>query len=349
MNFKERDINSSSTILDALKQMDVIEKKLLIVLKNHQFLGLLSIGDVQRAIIKSTDLNTPIESIIRQNIRYADESMSIKEIKNLMLYYRMELCPVIDENRHLKEVYFWEDLFENTSIKYSTFNLPVVIMAGGYGTRLKPTTNVIPKPLIPLKGKTMLEEIFDRFHRHGCNNFYISVNYKSDLIEYYLNTLNLPFRTNCFLEEKPLGTAGSLHLLKGQITETFFVSNCDILIEDDYSNILDYHRSNKNEITLVAAMKHFPISYGTLETGVDGQLIELKEKPELILKINSGMYILEPHLIEEIPENEFFHITHLIEKIMKRKGKVGVFPISEKSWIDMGTFSEYLKFLQNEQ
>jgi NDP-sugar pyrophosphorylase family protein len=189
----------------------------------------------------------------------------------------------------------------------------------------------------------MLEEIFERFGNHGCNEFYISINYKAELIEYYIKNQNLSYHLKFFKEKNPLGTGGSLALLKGKIFQTFFVSNCDILIEQDYSEILDYHRKNNNEITIVAALKYYPIPYGTIETGENGQLIELREKPEYTLKINSGMYILEPQLLNEIPENTYFHITNLIENILKRNGKVGVYPVSEKSWKDMGEWSEYYK------
>jgi dTDP-glucose pyrophosphorylase len=344
MEYRGRNIDSKSSILSAMKQMDKLDKKLLLVQKDNSFLGLISIGDIQRAIINDLNLETQIIHILRHNIRYATENTSFEEIRKMMLEYRMELCPVLDKNRNLIQLYFWEDVFGDEKLKFEQFNLPVVIMAGGLGTRLKPLTNVLPKPLIPIGNKTMLEEIFERFNRHGCTKFHISVNYKAELIEFYLKSLNLPFKTECFIEDKPLGTAGSLHLLKGKINETFFVSNCDIIIEDDYSNILKYHRAQNNEITLVAAIKNFPISYGTLETGDNGQLIALKEKPELTFKINSGMYILEPHLIDEIPENIFFHITHLVEKILKRKGKVGVFPVSDKSWKDIGESHLLAKF-----
>ncbi|WP_040670243.1 nucleotidyltransferase family protein [Nitritalea halalkaliphila] len=336
MKYKNRFIESSATLLDCLKKMDQLDKKLLLVFEKELFIGLVSIGDIQRAIIKNQSLDSPVKSVLRGSIRYANTSMSIEEIREMMIQHRMEMLPVLDKDKNLVEVYFWEDIFRENEQEFDSFNIPVVIMAGGFGTRLRPLTNVLPKPLIPIGEKTMLEEIFDRFHRHGCTQFYISVNYKAELINFYLQSLNLPYSTDCFLEEKPLGTAGSLHLLKGKINETFFVSNCDIIIEDDYANILKYHQENKNEITLVAALKHFPIAYGTLETGVDGELLELKEKPELTFKINSGMYVLEPHLIDEIPENEFFHITHLIERVKQRGGKVGVFPVSEKSWKDIG-------------
>jgi dTDP-glucose pyrophosphorylase len=347
MNFRERNIDSTTSLLNALKLMDKLDRKLLLVFNVKNFLGVISIGDIQRAIIRNKSLDTVVGDVLRSNYRYASKEMKFDEIRNLMIQYRMEMCPVISEKGELIDLHYWEDIFENNKPQVNSFNIPVVIMAGGFGTRLKPLTNVLPKPLIPIGDKTMLEEIFDRFNRHGCNKFYISVNYKADLINFYLESLNLPFSTECFIEDKPLGTGGSLHLLKDRIKETFFVSNCDIIIEDDYSNMLDYHRENKNEITLIAALKHFPIAYGTLETGEDGQLLSLQEKPELTFKINSGLYILEPHLINEIPENEFYHITHLIEKVMKRKGKVGVFPVSEKSWKDIGNWEDISQYLVN--
>jgi NDP-sugar pyrophosphorylase family protein len=172
----------------------------------------------------------------------------------------------------------------------------------------------------------------------------LSVNYKAETIKHYFNQLKKnEYKVAYFQEEKPLGTAGSLFLIKDKIKSTFFVSNCDIIINADYIEILKYHRENKNELTIVSALKHYPIPYGTIETKEDGVLIELKEKPELTFQINSGMYILEPHLLNEIPENDFFHITQLIENIQRRNGKVGVFPVSEGSWKDIGDWSEYLK------
>jgi dTDP-glucose pyrophosphorylase len=337
-------IQKESSILNALKKMDTIRKKLLMVFNGNEFIGLLSIGDIQRAIINNINLNSSIENILRREIILAKEDDSIDTIREKMIPIRAEYMPVINNNNKITKVFFWEDLFDERKPKpLKTFRLPVIIMAGGFGTRLKPLTNVLPKPLIPINEKTIIEHIFDRFYEHGCNEFYISVNYKAELIEYYLTEQHLPYKLTYFKEEKPMGTAGSLSLLKGMINETFFVSNCDIIIEQDYSEILDYHAKANNEITVVAALKTYNIPYGTIKSGVNGKLTELVEKPELTFKINSGMYLLEPNLIDEIPENEFFHITHLIEKVKKRGGRVGVFPVSEKSWRDIGEWEEYLK------
>ncbi|MEM9822976.1 MAG: sugar phosphate nucleotidyltransferase, partial [Bacteroidota bacterium] len=146
--------------------------------------------------------------------------------------------------------------------------------------------------------------------------------------------------------DKPLGTAGSLHLLNDQISSTFFVSNCDILIDQDYTEILSYHRENKNEITLVSVIKNFKIPYGTIEAGKGGLVKSLKEKPTFTFYVNAGMYILEPHLLAEIPKDQFFHITDLIDKVMAREGRVGLFPVNDGAWSDIGEWDKYKNTLK---
>ena len=218
-------------------------------------------------------------------------------------------------------------------------------MAGGKGTRLKPITNVIPKPLIPVGDKTILEEIMNQFEGIGCQKFYMSVNYKSDMMRFYLDQLEHHYDIDFFEETKPLGTIGSVSLLKGKINTPFFVSNCDIIIDQDYRDVYEYHQNNHNDLTIVTAVKSFRIPYGVIETGEDGLMTGLQEKPEQTYMINTGVYILNPELIDEIPEGEFFHITHLMEKIKVRGGRVGCFPVSEHSWKDMGEWPEYLKMI----
>lgn len=346
---QEIQIDSFSSIITALKQMDAVGKKLLIVTKDSLYFGLLSVGDIQRAIIKGGCMDNSIATIMRDNVRIGTVHDDVTALKKSMLERKSEFMPIIDDDKKIVDVIFWDDLFDEKprSVK-SNLNLPVIIMAGGQGTRLRPLTNVLPKPLIPIGEQTMMEDIMDRFVDCGCNRFYVSVNYKADTIKRYFDNLNKPqYQISYFQEDKPLGTAGSLHLLNGQIDSTFFVSNCDIIIDDDYAEILKYHRENKNEITMVAAIKNMAIPYGTLETKENGLLSDIKEKPNYTFKINTGMYILEPHLIKEIPVNTFYHITYLIEKLMKEGRRVGVYPINEGSWIDVGNWDEYLKQFVN--
>lgn len=340
-------ITPEVSLMSALKRMDELKRKLLIVAEADMFVGVLSIGDIQRAIIKQTDLSSEVKNVLRTIITVAKSTDSLHSIKAQMHEFRMECMPVVDENNKLVKIIDWEDVFgTEREEEREKLNMPVVVMAGGEGTRLRPLTNVIPKPLIPVGEKTMLETIVESFTKHGCSDFHVSVNYKSDLIKYYIKEnpvegANFSF----FVEPKPLGTAGSLHLLKDQINVPFFVTNCDILVDQDYAEIYKYHKENKNELTVVAALKHISIPYGTLETGKNGILESITEKPELTYLINSGLYILEPHLLEEIPTNEFYHITTLINKLISEKRRVGVFPVSEKSWRDIGEWKEYFKFI----
>lgn len=345
---KEISIEKSTSIIAALKQMDKNKSKLLLVLNQGLFYSLLSIGDIQRAIIANVPMEEEVSKILRPEVRVAKHTDDKDRIKAQMLERRNDFMPIVDNERQVVDVIFWSDLFETKREKLNPeLNLPVIIMAGGKGSRLSPLTNILPKPLIPIGDQTILEDIMDRFTDVGCHDFYLSVNYKADVIIQYLDNLNnQKYNISFFKEEKPLGTAGSLHLLKDKINTTFFVTNCDIIIDEDYSEILNYHRLSGNEITVVAAIKNYTIPYGILETGKSGRLKSIQEKPDITFKINTGMYILEPQIITEIPENEFFHITQLIDKLIRDDRRVGVFPIKEGSWTDIGSWNEYLKLIR---
>lgn len=345
---KELFIDDKAPIIAALQQMDRIKRKLLIVTKEDKYHSLLSIGDIQRAIIANISTAAPVEHILRHEVKVAAVTDNKEEIKKSIKERRNEYMPVVSPSGEVVDVVFWEDLFRKDERKIpKILNMPVVIMAGGQGMRLRPLTNVFPKPLLPIGGQTIIEDIMDNFVAYGCTNFFLSVNYKAAFIKLYFESISgNNYQIEYFEEPKPLGTAGSLRLLKDKITSTFFVSNCDIIVEDDYAEVLKYHRENKNEITMVAAVKKINIPYGTLETKEDGLLALLQEKPDVTFKINTGFYILEPHLLDEIPDNEFYHITTLIGKLLNENRKVGVFPVSEGSWTDVGTWDEYLKIIR---
>ncbi len=344
---KNRITSPASSLLDAMKLMDVQKVKILFVFWDEKFEGILTIGDIQRAIIQGVSLISPVACILDINKIYGYIKDSEEHIKEQMYRLRAECMPILDDDGRLVDVLFWKDVFGDATKPHKLdINLPVVIMAGGMGTRLKPLTNVIPKPLIPIGEKTILEEIMDQFEGIGCDTFYMSVNYKFDIMKFYLDQLDHKYNISFFKEDKPLGTIGSVSLLKGKINTPFFVSNCDIIIDQDYRDVYDYHKANQNDITIVTAVKSFKIPYGVVETGNNGIMIGLTEKPENTYMINTGVYLLQPELIDEIPEGEFFHITQLMEKVKNRGGKVGCFPVSEKSWTDMGDWNEYLKLIR---
>lgn len=343
---QSRTIQSNVSVLNAMKKMDEERVKMLFIYENDKFISILTIGNIQRAIIKGIDMSTAVGDMVERDKIYASTKDSKETIRKMMSKFRAECMPILDDDNNLVDVLFWDEMFADVRIPdREKIELPVVIMAGGKGTRLKPITNVIPKPLIPVGDKTILEEIMDQFEGIGTKKFYMSVNYKADIMEYYLSRLEHKYDIEFFLEDKPLGTIGSVSLLKGKITTPFFVSNCDIIIDQDYRDVYDYHKENKNDITIVTAVKSIRIPYGVMETGEDGLMQSLKEKPELNYQVNTGVYILNPELIDEIPEGEFFHITHLMEKVKARGGRVGCFPVSENAWHDMGEWPEYLRMI----
>ena len=343
-DIRNRIISSETSIIKSLRRMDSEKTKILFVFNDEKFDGLLTIGDVQRAILKSIDLTQPVSAILDQNKIYASNKEIIDSIKEKMERLRAECMPVLDESGNLVEVYFWKDFFGKKNDKES-LSIPVIIMAGK-GTRLAPLTNIYPKPLIPIGEKTIIETIMDKFVDYNCHDFYLSVNYKADTIKNYFDFIkNSDYNVSYFQEEKPMGTAGSLVLLKDKIHSTFFVSNCDILINEDYAQILNYHKQNKNELTVIAAIKTLSIPYGTIITGENGLLESIEEKPTLSFQINTGLYILEPTVFDLIP-NDFFHITHLMEALKENGRRVGVYPISQNDYQDMGNWDEYLKMVR---
>jgi hypothetical protein len=341
--FAELLISESTSLMNTMRKMDEIGRKLLIVVEGSRFISLISLGDIQRAIIKNIDLNSPISVIRREASVFGSLENTTDEIRLMMIRIRAEFIPIIDPQSKIVRVYFWNDFFDKDSIRtIEILTNNVVIMAGGLGTRVKPLTNVIPKPLLPVNGRSFLEEIINRFACYSIKDFHISVNYKADLIKFYINSLNLPYNIDFFSEETPRGTIGGISGLNGRFKEPFFVSNCDILIDADYSEIVNFHTNNKFDITLVAAVLSNKSEYGTLTTGETGELISLEEKPQINYKINTGMYLIEPNLIDLIPKEGLFHVTDLIELVRNGGGRVGVFPVSEGSWRDYGTLNAYI-------
>lgn len=339
-------ISADLTLIAALKKMDEVKTKRLFVFNADKFDCILTMGDIQRAIIRNVALSSSIAGILDRGKIYAKEGDSIERIKEVMFRENIDCMPILNNEGEIVDVLFWADVFQKSADDArEKIDLPVVIMAGGKGTRLKPITNVIPKPLVPVGDKTILEVIMDQFEGIGCHKFYMSVNYKADMMKYYLSQLDHKYDIEFFMEDKPLGTIGSVSLLKGKITTPFFVSNCDSINEQDYRDVWDYHVHNHNDMTVVTLVKSFKIPYGVIETGEDGLMLNLKEKPEHTYMVNSGVYILNPQLIDEIPEGEMFHITHLMDKVKSRGGRVGCFPVSEESWHDMGEWPEYLKMI----
>ncbi len=332
-------ISPEQTIKHVLRHMDTVgEKTMFVVDKETRLLGTVTDGDIRRWILKGKSLLVAVSNVMNSAPLSLKENYEQEIAKAIMVNKKVECLPVINSDKNVVAAVWWVDLFKNKQKTLKSLNTPVVIMAGGEGARLHPFTKIIPKPLMPIGDKPVIEVIINRFFDYGCNDFYLSLNYKSNIIKAYFNDTDHKYKINYILETKPLGTAGSLYLLKKHIKKTFFVSNCDILIEANYADILKFHKQKKNKITLVSSMKNFTIPYGVCEIEKGGILNNIREKPEYDFLVNTGMYVLEKSVINDVPKNQFYNITDLINDYLGRGEKVGVYPVSDKSWLDMGQF-----------
>lgn len=338
--------SKSGTIKDALKLISKTgEKCLIIVDENRSLLGTLSDGDLRKAILKGSTIRDNVESVYQKSPtflvqgEYSDEQAKIIFLKN-----KFDLIPVIDREGIVVDVLLWGKLFSNgKKTKRQKLDVPVVIMAGGKGTRLEPFTKVLPKPLVPIHEKPVIEHIIERFTDVGVREFVLTVNYKAQIMKAFFDELSPDYSVEFLEEKKPLGTAGSLKFLGEKFNGPFFVTNCDIIIESDYSSIYEFHINNNYDITLVASTKEYIIPYGTCELNGDGHLSHINEKPKFDFLVNTGLYILNHDVLNLIPENKLYHITHLIEDAQKSGKRIGVYPIDDDAWIDVGQWAEYKK------
>ena len=214
-------------------------------------------------------------------------------------------------------------------------------MAGGKGTRLEPFTNVLPKPLIPINEKTVIEHIIEKFLKNNISNFIITLNYKSKILKAFFDEIKPKFNVSFIDEPKPLGTAGGLSLLTGKIKKPFLVTNCDTIININTDDLLNFHNTNKNALTLVASAKEFVIPYGTCKLNTKGYLQNILEKPKFDYLVSIGLYVINPNLTKLIPKNKAFDMIDLIQLAKRKKKQIGVYPIDDESWIDVGQWSEY--------
>ncbi|MBI9033199.1 MAG: nucleotidyltransferase family protein [Bacteroidales bacterium] len=337
-------IQPSYSIKRTIEELDLAASKVLFVVDDQEYLiGAVSDGDIRRAILKGISLEKPVCEIMNENPISFYEDYSLETVKETLLQHKIEAVPIVDKRNRVVEILFWDEIFKEKGTNYSQIDLPVVIMAGGKGTRLDPFTRILPKPLIPIGEKTIIEVIMDEFVKYGMKDFYISINHKGRMIKAYFKDQESDYNLQYIYEDKPLGTAGALRALHGKIDTPFFVSNCDIIIKDDYTKIYNFHKKEGFSLTLVGSMQHHTIPYGVCEIDISGALKKIDEKPEQDIIVNAGMYLLNPEVLKLIPPNEFFHITDLIEKLQENGYKIGVYPITEKSWIDIGQWEEYKK------
>ncbi|MBQ7284082.1 MAG: NTP transferase domain-containing protein [Oscillospiraceae bacterium] len=329
-------ISEEISVLDAMNQLETTGRQILIVAPELHLKGVVTDADIRRHIIHGGSLDDKISKVVNYSPKYLSIAQK-NEATEYMVKKSISALPLLDNEGRIVEIAFYD---ENTVKVDKSLDLPVVIMAGGLGTRLYPYTKILPKPLIPVGEKPIIEHIIDRFHSFGCSQFDLVVNHKKHMIKAYFNELCKEYNVDFVEEEVFLGTGGGLSLLKGKIDTPFFLTNCDVLIDADYNDIYKFHKQQGNIITVVCAFKHVTIPYGVFTLNEDGEIKDITEKPTMNFLTNTGMYIVDKRVIDELEDNKKCGFPDIIEKYRSLGEKVGVYPVSENSWMDMGQLEE---------
>ncbi len=338
-------IQASISLKQALQILNETAEKILFVVDDQtKLLGTVTDGDVRRGIIRGLEFEAEIENIMNRNfisIRY-DSNDIMAKARQLMVEKKLESIPILDEDGKIADLIFWIDILgekQKTGPRKRHTN-PVVIMAGGKGTRMDPFTRILPKPLIPIGDKPVIELIMEKFNECGFSKFIYTLNYKKEYLKLYLKENRFQYDIEWVEEDDFLGTAGGLSLLKNKIAETFFLTNCDSLLSADFEDILKWHYEHKAAMTIVGCHNEVNIPFGVLQLS-NGRVDRILEKPVHHVIINTGVYVMEPDVLSLIPDEKHMNMNELIDTLAK-EGKIAVYPIYD-GWLDVGQWDEYIK------
>ena len=332
-------IDESVDIRSAVEQLERVRCKVVYVIEQGKLVASISDGDIRRYVLHEGDVNLSIKHIANYNPTFLNRYEKEK-IDEIFLKTEVYSVPIINYNREVIEIIFRDG--RRVKRKYS-LECPVVMMAGGKGTRLYPYTKILPKALIPVGEVPIAERIFNNFSDFGCRKYLMIINHKKDMIQAYFEGIKEKYVLEYVCEEKPMGTGGGLCLLKGQIQQDFFLVNCDIIIDADYNEIYHYHKKEENYITIVAAKYRHVVPYGVIKYDNKQSYMGISEKPELNYLISTGMYIVSNDLIESMPDNKEISFPDLIELYKKRGKRIGVYVVEESAYMDMGQLEELEK------
>jgi dTDP-glucose pyrophosphorylase len=337
-NIENIKLQINSTIKQALEIIDKAAMQIaLIVDENDKLLGTLTDGDIRRGLLKGLDLNSSIKSIVFKTPTIAKISDDKKDILKIALSKKLHQIPIVDENGKIIGIQEIEEL-----IKPKEKTNKVILMVGGLGTRLRPLTDNIPKPMLKVGNKPILQTIIEKFAEYGYTNIVLCVNYKSHIIEDYFGD-GSEFGVNIayVLEKQRMGTAGALSLLKEKPTEPFFVMNGDLLTNVNFEHLDSYHITNNSMGTMCVREYDFQVPYGVVNIK-DSKILSIEEKPTHKFFVSAGIYMLSPEILEYIPQNEFYDMPTLFEKLINENKNIVSFPLREY-WLDIGRLEEYKK------
>jgi len=337
-------IHIDNVLRDAITTINRNEQGIaLVVDKEHRLLGTITDGDIRRAILAGQELSTPIQDLLNQRSDSPyPEPISARigtgavELLRLMKEKYVKQLPILDEDSRVVDLVTMEDLLPDDALP-----LQAVIMAGGYGTRLSPLTNEVPKPMLPVGDRPLMEHTVDQLKRVGIKNVSISTHYRTEQIsEYFGDGKDFGIEISYIKEEHPLGTAGALGLM-ASTEEPLLVINGDILTKVDFRSMLAFHRKHGADLTVGVRQYEMEVPYGVLDC--DGpNVVCLSEKPRHSFLVNAGIYLLESDILSLVPHQEPFNMTDLIDKLLDEDRKVVSFPILEY-WLDIGHPLDYKK------
>lgn len=326
-------INDNITIEEAMRVINLGISKTVFLASDFILKGSVTDGDVRRHLLKGGSVHECVREIVNYRPQYFKENDQVNYQK-YMIENELTAIPIVDKQMKIIRIERLRN--KKRLLRRIEKDIPVIIMAGGLGTRLKPYTEIIPKPLIPIGSKTILEHIFDKFEKYGCSKKYVIINYKKKLIEAYFKE-DSEYSNLYFIEEPSfLGTAGGIKYTRGICKDDFFMTNCDIVVDADYYNIWKEHTTKGNIVTMILANKDYFVPYGTVEVSNRGDVVCLREKPRLEYKVNTGMYLCNSKLLDYINDSEKIDMPDLIQRCLSAGEKVGQITINGNDWYDMG-------------
>ena len=337
-NYKNILLSETSTIKEALKIIDSGAMQIALVINSDEkLIGTLSDGDIRRGLLNNLSLEDSIESIIFKSPTVCKVNDSNERIIEIALAKKIHQIPVIDENGKLMGIKEVDEL-----LKPIQKTNKVVLMVGGLGTRLKPLTDHTPKPMLKVGNKPILETIILNFKKYGFTNIILSVSYKAEIIEeYFENGSKLGVNIEYVHENKRMGTAGALSLIRDKLKEPFFVMNGDLLTNINFAHMMSYHIQNNTIATMGVREYDFQVPYGVVNVKAEN-IISIEEKPVHSFFVSGGIYILNNEVLDYIPDDKFYDMPTLFEKLIENKKRSISFPIREY-WLDIGRIEEYEK------
>ena len=330
-------IKPESTVVDALRIIDNEALRIALVVNDEQqLLGVVTDGDIRRGILNKLPLDTPVVDIMSCSPITASVNTAKEHLVKLMESKGILAIPLMEENKVVGLETF-HHLFEE-----KTYHNPVFIMAGGFGTRLRPLTDTCPKPMLKIGNKPILETVIRSFIKAGFVNFYISTHYMPEQIQnHFGDGSDLGVQISYVHEDSPLGTGGALGLLPDDLPQDLplIMMNGDVLTKVDFERLLDFHTENQADVTMCVREYDYQIPYGVIN-GEGNKITSMVEKPIQRFFVNAGIYVVSPQVIQSVPENHHIDMPTLLEQHMNERDNILMFPIHEY-WLDIGRMDDF--------